>query len=161
MSFRFLLSNNFFYYKRSYNYLNFNWNKFFVMHQTCARWFVGVYTYLVNGIISVRSDLMASCVLQIQEKDFAVKQVLSLIMLSLQFIKLLFGVSAGSVCFILSWMTFLSMRHCGWVISVCVCMYRSVIKSNTLSCLQDHASLDFCWKFSGYNWVQIGVCILI
>lgn len=44
--------------------------------------FRGIHTYLVNDIISVGSDLMASFVLQIQEKDFAVKLLLSLVILS-------------------------------------------------------------------------------
>lgn len=49
---------------------------------------------------------MAPFVLQNQEMDFAVKLVLSLVILIKQFSNLLFVVSAGYVCLILSQVTF-------------------------------------------------------
>lgn len=51
------------------------------IHQTSVRQFGGIHTCRVNDIMSVHSDLMASFVLQIQEKDFAVKLLLSLAIL--------------------------------------------------------------------------------
>jgi len=35
-------------------------------------------------------------------------------------------------------------------------MYKYVIKPSTLSYLQDHESLDFCWKLCSCSWIHIG-----